>query len=74
MCEHDLQAIANRVGADDAFLADLNEFPWFALDDYNLTQEEKCALISGNVDWIEAHIGKLDQQVRMRLKWPPEAA
>lgn len=73
MSREDLQAIVNRIGDDDAFLAELNDAPWVAWEGYNLTEEEKRALIRGDVDWLERQVGKLDERLRMRLKWPPDA-
>ena len=32
--------------------------------DYELTWEEHASLVSGDVRWIEAHIGKLDKRLR----------
>ncbi len=51
-----------RKAADDyGFLAQLADDAARALESYDLTSEEKAALSSGDVRWIENHIGKLDQ-------------
>ncbi len=73
MSTQELRAILIRIATDDAFLAELNELPWVAWEGYNLTPGEKRALISGDVDWVERQVGKLDERLRMRLKWPPDA-
>ncbi len=51
-----------RKAADDhGFLAQLSEDASRALENYDLTREEKAALSSGDVRWIENHVGKLDE-------------
>jgi len=38
-----------------------------AVKDYELTWQEHAVLVSGDVRWIEAHIGKLDKRLRTWL-------
>ncbi len=38
-----------------------------AVKDYELTWEEHAALNSGDIRWIETHIGKLDNRLRTWL-------
>jgi len=53
---------------DDAdFLARLSEDPEKALEDYDLTSEEKAALASGDIRWIESKLGTLDEPLRTWL-------
>ncbi len=66
-----------RKAADDyVFLAQLADDASRALESYDLTSEEKAALSSGDVRWIENHVGKLDSShmtwIKCRLeqeKW-----
>ena len=60
-------AILRRAAEDDTFLAQLADDSAKALKDYTLAWEEAAALSSGDVRWIEAHIGKLDKQLRTWL-------
>ena len=68
-----MRAILTRIASHNDFLTELNKIPNTAFEGYNLTREEKVALCNGDVDWIEAQVGKLDEQLRVRLKWPPQA-
>jgi hypothetical protein len=38
-----------------------------ALDGYDLTASEKAALLSGDIRWIEAHVGKLTSRQKTWL-------
>ena len=51
----------------DSFLVRLAENPADALKDYDLTSEEKAALSSGDIRWIESKIGVLDKPLRTWL-------
>lgn len=54
--------ILGRAADDHKFLARLAEDPVEVLERYNLTQEEKAALASGDIRKIEAWCGKLDKR------------
>jgi len=60
-------AVLARARDDSGFLARLAENPDQALKDYNLTFEEKAALLSGDIQWIESKIGALDEPLRAWL-------
>jgi len=60
-------AVLDRATKDNAFLAQLAENPAEALKDYNLTAEEKAALVSGDLRKIESRVGKLDERLRTWL-------
>lgn len=53
--------VLRRAADDDGFLAQLSDDAAWALKSYDLTSEEKGALSSGDVRWIENHVGKLDK-------------
>ena len=67
MSKEAVLAILRRAAEDDSFLAQLADDSTKALKDYNLAWEETAALSSGDVRWIEAHIGKLDKRLRTWL-------
>lgn len=59
--------VLDRAADDYAFIAQLTEQGSEALQSYNLTREEKAALVTGDIAWIEAHVGKLDARLST---WP----
>jgi hypothetical protein len=56
-----------RAAEDNRFITRLTYQGDEALQDYNLTWREKAALLSGDLGWIEAHLGKLNARLRT---WP----
>ena len=56
--------ILGRAAADDNFIARLTEHGSKALQRYNLSQKATAALISGDIRWIEARVGKLNPRLR----------
>ena len=60
----ELVRVLERAAGDDAFIARLTCEGSKALQGYNLTSEEQAALLSGDLQWIEAHLGgKLDDRL-----------
>ena len=59
--------VLERAAEDDRFIAQLTHRGSDALQGYNLTLEAKAALLSGDVGWIEARVGKLDARLRTWL-------
>ena len=49
---------------DNAFLAQLSENPDKALEGYDLSNEAKAALASGDLHWLESRMGSLDEPLR----------
>ncbi|UCH43598.1 MAG: hypothetical protein JSW16_03390, partial [Dehalococcoidales bacterium] len=63
-----LLAVLAKARDDSGFLARLAENPAEALKDYDsLTTEEKAALSSGDIRWIESKLGVLDEPLRTWL-------
>jgi DNA-binding response OmpR family regulator len=60
-------AILNKAAEDQEFLGKLTDSGSEALRGYELHPEEEAALISGDVGWIEAHIGELDDRLKTWL-------
>ena len=52
-----------RAADDHKFLARLAENPAKVLQEYDLTQEERAALASGDLRRIESWVGKLDERL-----------
>lgn len=59
--------VLERAAKDNDFIAQLTYRGDEALQDYDLSWEEKAALLSGDIGWIEAHVGKLGARLRT---WP----
>ena len=55
--------ILARAADDRKFLARLAENPSTVLQEYELTLEERAALISGDLRRIESWVGKLDKRL-----------
>jgi len=60
-------AILAKAASDSVFLSRLAENPGQVLQDYDLNQEERAALASGDLQRIESWVGKLDERL---LTWP----
>lgn len=57
--EEEIRSILERAATDEAFAVQLNEGGAEALECYSLTQAEKLALLTGDVEWIEQYMGIL---------------
>ena len=60
--------VLDRASRDDHFVAQLTHRGLEALAQYDLTWQEKAALLSGDIRWIEAHVGELDERQRTWLE------
>ena len=67
MSKEAVLAVLERAAADDKFIGQLTDDFTEAVKDYGLASQEHAALASGDVRWIEAHIGKLDDRLRTWL-------
>lgn len=56
-----------RAADDHRFIARLTHDGEEALRAYGLSLREKAALLSGDIRWLEAHLGKLNARLRT---WP----
>ncbi|MHC1578604.1 MAG: formate/nitrite transporter family protein, partial [Dehalococcoidia bacterium] len=59
-----LISVLAKARDDGDFLAQLSQDPDKALKGYNLTNEAKAALASGDVNWLESRVGFLDEPLR----------
>jgi hypothetical protein len=61
--EKTIVKVLERAANNSAFIAQLTSQGSKILQGHNLTMEEKAALVSGDINWIETHVGKLDDQL-----------
>jgi hypothetical protein len=62
-----LLAVLARAAVDPAFIGCLTDDGESALSGYDLTWQEKAALLSGDIRWIESRFGKLAASQRIWL-------
>ncbi len=55
----EILAVLSRASYDHAFAAELSESGATALDGYKLSMEEKAAILSGDIRWLEDRVGPL---------------
>lgn len=60
MCREAMVEVLRRAAGDDAFMAGLAERGSCMLGGYDLTPEEKAALVSGDIGWVKRQVGELD--------------
>jgi DNA-binding NtrC family response regulator len=60
--------VLERAAREAAFTASLFYNGADALDEYNLTGAEKLAILTGDINWIEEHIGPLSKEQRRWLE------
>ena len=71
MSKEAVLVVLERAAEDITFYGQLAEDYAKALQDYDLTWEERAALASGDVRWIESHIGrKLDEGIMAKVMIP----
>ena len=66
--DDEILKVLQRAAQDNHFIAQLTHRGDEALEGYDLTWQEKAALLSGDIGWIEAHVGKLDARLRTWLE------
>jgi formate dehydrogenase alpha subunit len=59
--------VLDRATQDNAFFARLAQNPAEALKEYELTPEERAAIVSGDIRKIESWVGKLDERLKRWL-------
>jgi formate transporter len=62
-----LISVLAKARDDNAFMAQLSENPNKALKGYNLSNDAKAALASGDLTWLESRVGFLDEPLRTWL-------
>jgi hypothetical protein len=56
--------VLRRAASEDRFIARLTDQGSKALREYNLSRKAKAALLSGDIRWVEARVGKLNARLR----------
>lgn len=56
--------VLKRAAEDDEFIAQLTDQGSKTLRGYDLSNQAKAALLSGDQRWIEEHVGKLTARLR----------
>jgi ActR/RegA family two-component response regulator len=63
--KREVMRVLNRTSEDEVFWNALMEEGSSALADYELSDEAKAAIVSGDLGWINANIGELTQKQLM---------
>jgi DNA-binding NtrC family response regulator len=58
--------VLQKAGSDPSLVSDMLSYGADALDEFNLTGPEKLAILTGDIHWIEQHVGPLSGVQR---KW-----
>jgi hypothetical protein len=64
---NEIWRVLERAARDHHFIAQLTHQGDEALQSYDLSWQEKAALLSGDIRWIEARLGKLSPRLRTWL-------
>ena len=59
--------VLERAAQDNQFIAQLTDRGDKALQSYDLSWQEKAALLSGDIRWIETRLGRLGARLRTWL-------
>jgi hypothetical protein len=65
--QREILCVLERAAHDNHFVAQLTHRGHEALQSYDLSWQEKAALLSGDVRWIEARLGRLGPRLRTWL-------
>ena len=65
--------VLERAATDSEFVNNLLHHWADALEEYDLTAAEKLALLTGDIEWIEKHIGTLTEKQKRWLEQPLSA-
>lgn len=61
MCKLAVEAVLERCCDRDDFIGELTEDCSKALKEYNLSDEERSALIEGDIEWTREHLDGLTE-------------
>ena len=65
--DSEILRVLDRAASDSDFIAELTHRGYKALEGYRLTLQAQAALLSGDIRWIEARVGRLDARLRTWL-------
>lgn len=60
MCKEAVLNVLDRAAVDLRFVVQMTYDGSEALAGYQLDQEERTALLNGDIKWLEAHVGELN--------------
>ena len=63
----ELRKVLDRAATDTNFITRLTYQGSKALQEYDLSLEEKAAILNGDIGWIEAQVGKLNDRLKTWL-------
>jgi hypothetical protein len=63
----ELRRVLDRAAADSNFITRLTFEGSKALQEYDLSLEEKAAILNGDIGWIEVQVGKLNDRLKTWL-------
>ncbi|MBN2125641.1 MAG: response regulator [Deltaproteobacteria bacterium] len=63
--KREVTRVLNRTSEDPRFWRELMEEGSVALEEYRLSNEAKAAIVSGDLKWINEHVGELTQKQLM---------
>jgi DNA-binding NtrC family response regulator len=66
--EAEIRSILKRAAEDEVFAGQLGDGGVDALDAYGLTQAEKLAILTGDIEWLEQYLGILEPGSRKFLQ------
>lgn len=63
-----VREILNRAATDNTFAESLLTQSVLTLEEYDLTAQEKLALLTGDIGWLESYLGPLEERHRAWLE------
>lgn len=63
-----VKEILNRAANDNVFAESLLTQSVLSLEEYDLTAQEKLAILTGDIGWLESYLGSLDERQRAWLE------
>ena len=68
MCKGAMETVLDKCSEDKRFVAQLSDNCCETLNEYNLTPEERCAIIEGDITWAEKHLNQLTEKQKTWFK------
>jgi hypothetical protein len=67
--EEAIIAVLSRAAEDKAFAAKPSEPDSEILDEYDLSVDEKAALVSNDLGWLKKHVSSLNDKIKVWLEY-----
>ncbi len=68
MCKGTMKTVLDKCSEDKEFVAKLSDNCPETLKAFNLTPEERCAIIEGDITWAEKHLNSLTDKEKTWFK------